>query len=149
MRAVVQRVKRAEVKVRGESVGEIDKGLLLFLGIADNDTEKDCEYIARKVANLRIFPDEHSLMNRSLLDINGSALVVSQFTLLGDCRKGRRPSFSNAAPPEKAKTIYEKFIELLRDMGIQVETGIFQAMMEVYLINDGPVTILLDSKKLF
>lgn len=149
MRAVVQRVKEARVEVNRSIVGAIEKGILIFLGIANNDTEKDCEYMANKIANLRIFPDENSLMNKSLLDINGSALVVSQFTLMGDCRKGRRPSFSNAADPEKAKKLYERFIELLKDIGIHVETGIFQEMMEVYLINDGPVTMLLDSKKLF
>ncbi|RLB11950.1 MAG: D-tyrosyl-tRNA(Tyr) deacylase [Deltaproteobacteria bacterium] len=149
MRAVVQRVKEARVEVDKRVVGAIERGVLIFIGIADNDTEKDCEYMVNKIANLRIFPDENALMNRSLLGINGSALVVSQFTLMGDCRKGRRPSFSNAASPEKAKGLYEKFIALMKNMGIHVETGIFQEIMEVYLVNDGPVTILLDSKKLF
>ncbi len=149
MRAVVQRVKEARVEVDKRVVGAIERGVLIFIGIADNDIEKDCEYMVNKIANLRIFPDENALMNRSLLGINGSALVVSQFTLMGDCRKGRRPSFSNAASPEKAKGLYEKFIALMKNMGIHVETGIFQEIMEVYLVNDGPVTILLDSKKLF
>jgi len=149
MRAVVQRVKKAEVKVKEKSVGKIEKGLLIFLGVAKEDSEKDCEYLANKIAYLRIFPDDQKPMNKSLIDICGSALVVSQFTLLGDCRKGRRPSFTEAAEPEKAKELYNKFIEILKGMNIHVETGIFQEMMEVYLINDGPVTMLLDSKKLF
>jgi len=149
MRAVVQRVKEAKVEVRGEAVGSIGEGVLIFLGVSKDDTEKDCDYLANKIVNLRIFPDENELLNRSLIDINGSALIVSQFTLLGDCRKGRRPSFANAAPPEKAKELYEKFIEKVKEKGVHVETGIFQEMMQVYLINDGPVTLLLDSKKLF
>jgi len=149
MRAVIQKVKEAKVKVNGRTVGAIERGILILIGVANDDTEKDCEYMANKIANLRIFPDENALMNKSLLDINGSALVVSQFTLMGDCRKGRRPSFSNAASPERARKLYDKFIDLLENTGISVETGIFQEMMEVYLINDGPVTILIDSKKLF
>ena len=149
MRAVVQRVKKAEVKVNKRVVGSINKGVLIFLGVAKEDSEKDCEYLANKIAYLRIFPDDQKPMNKSLIDIGGSALVVSQFTLLGDCRKGRRPSFTEAAEPEKAKELYNKFIEILKGMNIHVETGIFQEMMEVYLINDGPVTMLLDSKKLF
>ncbi len=149
MRAVVQRVKEAKVEVRGKKVGAIGKGVLVFIGVANDDTEEDCEYLVKKIANLRIFPDEKGLMNRSLLEEGGSALIVSQFTLLADCRKGRRPSFSSAAPPDKAKMLYERFIQLMKDMGVHVETGIFQEIMEVYLINDGPVTILLDSKKLF
>ncbi len=149
MRAVVQRVKKAEVKVNKRVVGSIDKGVLIFLGVAKEDSEKDCEYLANKIAHLRIFPDEHKPMNKSLIDVGGSALVVSQFTLLGDCRKGRRPSFTEAAEPEKAKKLYNRFVQIFKDMNIHVETGIFQEMMEVYLINDGPVTLLLDSKKLF
>ncbi len=149
MRAVVQRVKKAEVKVNKRVVGSIDKGVLIFLGVAKEDSEKDCEYLANKIAHLRIFPDDQKPMNKSLIDVGGSALVVSQFTLLGDCRKGRRPSFTEAAEPEKAKELYNKFIEILKGMNIHVETGIFQEMMEVHLINDGPVTMLLDSKKLF
>ncbi len=149
MRAVVQRVKKAEVKVNKRVVGSIDKGVLIFLGVAKEDSEKDCEYLANKIAHLRIFPDEHKPMNKSLIDVGGSALVVSQFTLLGDCRKGRRPSFTEAAEPEKAKKLYNRFVQIFKDMNIHVETGIFQEMMEVYLINDGPVTMLLDSKKLF
>ncbi len=149
MRAVVQRVKKAEVKVNKKVVVSIDKGVLIFLGVAKEDSEKDCEYLANKIAHLRIFPDDQKPMNKSLIDVGGSALVVSQFTLLGDCRKGRRPSFTEAAEPEKAKELYNKFIEILKGMNIHVETGIFQEMMEVHLINDGPVTMLLDSKKLF
>ncbi len=149
MRAVVQRVKEAKVEVKGKIVGSIREGLLIFLGVSKDDTEKDCDYLSNKIVNLRIFPDENELLNRSLIDINGSALIVSQFTLLGDCRKGRRPSFANAAPPEKARVLYEKFIEKVEEKGVHVETGIFQEMMQVYLINDGPVTLLLDSKKLF
>jgi D-tyrosyl-tRNA(Tyr) deacylase len=149
MRAVVQRVKKAEVKVGEKSVGKIEKGILIFLGIAKGDTEKDCEYLANKIANLRIFPDDQKLMNKSLIDVKGAALIVSQFTLLADCRKGRRPSFTDAAEPEKAKKLYDKFIEIFKNMNIHVETGMFQEMMEVHLINDGPVTMLLDSTKLF
>ncbi len=149
MRAVVQRVKKAEVKVGEKSVGKIEKGILIFLGIAKGDTEKDCEYLANKIANLRIFPDDQKLMNKSLIDVKGAALIVSQFTLLADCRKGRRPSFTDAAEPEKAKKLYDKFVEIFKNMNIHVETGIFQEMMEVHLVNDGPVTMLLDSTKLF
>lgn len=149
MRAVVQRVKEARVEIDGSIVGEISKGLLIFLGVGENDTEKECEYMANKVINLRIFPDENDLMNLSLMDINGAALVVSQFTLWGDCRKGRRPSFIEAARPEKANRLYEHFISLLKDKNISVATGKFQEMMDVHLVNDGPVTILLDSLKVF
>lgn len=149
MRAVVQRVKEARVEIDGSIVGEISKGLLIFLGVGENDTEKECEYMANKVINLRIFPDENDLMNLSLMDINGAALVVSQFTLWGDCRKGRRPSFIEAARPEKANRLYEHFISLLKDKNISVATGKFQEMMDVHLVNDGPVTILLDSSKVF
>ena len=149
MRAVIQRVTRASVAVDGKVVGQIGQGLLIFLGVATDDTEKDMEYLAHKIANLRIFEDEANKMNRSLLDIQGEALVVSQFTLYGDCRKGRRPSFTHAAPPDKANMFYEMFIEYLRVLGLQVQSGVFQAFMEVELLNDGPVTLLLDSRKLF
>ncbi|MGD9157355.1 MAG: D-aminoacyl-tRNA deacylase [Desulfobacteraceae bacterium] len=149
MRAVVQRVKEAKVEIEGKVVGEISKGLLIFLGVGENDTEKECEYMANKIINLRIFPDENDLMNLSLKDINGAALVVSQFTLWGDCRKGRRPSFIEAARPEKANELYEHFISLGKDKNVSVATGRFQEMMDVHLVNDGPVTILIDSSKKF
>ena len=149
MRAVVQRVKEAKVEIEGTVVGEISKGLLVFLGVGENDGEQECEYMANKIVNLRIFPDENDLMNLSLMDIDGAALVVSQFTLWGDCRKGRRPSFIDAARPEKANQLYKYFISLLKDMHINVATGKFQEMMDVHLVNDGPVTILIDSSKNF
>ncbi len=149
MRAVIQRVKSASVKVDGELVSEIGTGLLIFLGVAHNDTETELQYIANKVANLRIFEDSDGKMNLSLLDTGGSALVVSQFTLYGDCRKGRRPSFIGAARPEVANALYEQFISLLKELNIPTVGGTFQAMMDVQLINDGPVTILLDSDKQF
>jgi D-tyrosyl-tRNA(Tyr) deacylase len=149
MRTVVQRVKESKVEVKGENVGGIGAGLLILVGVGENDTEKDCLYMANKIAHLRIFPDTEGHMNLSLLDTGGAALVVSQFTLWGDCRKGRRPSFANAARPEKAKELYECFIELLREKGVQVATGQFQEMMDVYLINEGPVTLILDSSKEF
>lgn len=149
MRAVVQRVKKARVEIGGRVVGEIEKGLLIFLGIGEEDSERDCEYLVNKILNLRIFPDEKDMMNLSLTDTGGSALVVSQFTLWGDCRKGRRPSFSKAARPEKARNLYEYFIAVMGDKGVKTETGEFQEMMDVHLINDGPVTLLLDSSKKF
>ena len=149
MRAVIQRVQSASVKVGGELVSEIGAGLLIFLGIAHDDTETELEYIANKVANLRIFEDADGKMNCSLLDTGGSALVVSQFTLYGDCRKGRRPSFIDAARPEVANALYEQFITALKQLNIPTQGGTFQAMMDVQLINDGPVTILLDSDKQF
>ena len=149
MRAVIQRVKSASVKVDDELVSEIEAGLLVFLGIAHDDSEVEIDYIANKVANLRIFEDADGKMNCSLLETGGSALVVSQFTLYGDCRKGRRPSFINAARPETANALYEKFIDALKQLNIQTYGGTFQAMMDVELINDGPVTILLDSDKQF
>ena len=149
MRAVVQRVKESKVEVKGKNVGAIGAGLLILLGVGEDDTEKDCLYMANKIAHLRIFPDTVGHMNLSLLDTGGSALVVSQFTLWGDCRKGRRPSFAKAARPEKAKELYEYFIDRLREKGIQAATGRFQEMMDVYLINDGPVTFMLDSSKKF
>ena len=149
MRAVVQRVKEARVEIEDNVVGEISKGLLVFLGVGEKDTEKECEYMANKIINLRIFPDADDLMNLSILDIKGDVLVVSQFTLWGDCRKGRRPSFIEAARPEKANMLYEHFISIIKGMGIKVATGKFQEMMDVHLINDGPVTILVDSDKIF
>ncbi|MBW1916307.1 MAG: D-tyrosyl-tRNA(Tyr) deacylase [Deltaproteobacteria bacterium] len=149
MRAVVQRAKNAKVEVGGRTTGEISHGLLIFLGVGEGDAEKDCEYLANKISNLRIFPDAKDLMNLSLIDVGGAALVVSQFTLWGDCRKGRRPSFTRAARPERARDLYEHFIGLLRDNGIQVATGEFQEMMDVHLVNDGPVTLLIDSSKTF
>ena len=149
MRAVVQRVKEAKVEINGLVAGEISKGLLIFLGVGEGDTEKDCEYMANKIVNLRIFPDENDLMNLSLRDSGGSALVVSQFTLWGDCRKGRRPSFAGAAGLEKANMLYEHFVSLIKEANINVATGRFQEMMDVHLVNDGPVTILIDSLKQF
>lgn len=149
MRAVVQRVKESNVEVDGKRVGAIGPGLLIFLGVGEDDSEKDCDYLANKIAHLRIFPDREDLMNLSLIDTGGSALVVSQFTLWGDCRKGRRPSFVRAARPEKAEALYEYFVGLLKEKGIDVATGRFQAMMDVSLINDGPVTLMLDSAKEF
>ena len=149
MRAVVQRVKSASVKVEGKLVSKIEAGVLIFLGVASEDTTTEIEYIANKIANLRIFEDAEGKMNRSLLDTGGAALVVSQFTLYGDCRKGRRPSFIKAARPELANALYEQFITALEQQNIPTQGGTFQAMMDVELINDGPVTILLDSDKIF
>lgn len=149
MRAVVQRVRNARVDVTGRTVGEIGAGLLVFLGVGEEDSERDAEYLADKIANLRIFSDENDLMNLSLLDTGGSALVVSQFTLWGDCRKGRRPSFAKAARPESAKGLYEHYMALLQAKGITVASGRFQEMMDVHILNDGPVTLILDSKKIF
>ena len=147
MRAVVQRVKAAKVAVAGRPVGEIGPGLLIFLGVGAGDTDEDSDYLAGKIAHLRIFSDNRGLMNLSLTEIQGAALVVSQFTLWGDCRKGRRPSFTRAAPPDQARALYERFIAGMRGKGISVETGEFQEMMEVHLVNDGPVTLILDSSK--
>ena len=149
MRAVVQRVKEARVDVDGRTVGEIGPGLLVFIGVGEDDSEKDCEYLANKVVHLRTFSDAQGAMNRSLLDTEGEALVVSQFTLWGDCRKGRRPSFIRAARPEKARELYEEFIKTLKGKGVRTATGEFQEMMDVHLVNDGPVTLLLDSRKSF
>jgi D-tyrosyl-tRNA(Tyr) deacylase len=149
MRAIVQRVTSSRVEVSGETVGEIGEGVLIFLGVGGQDTEKDCEQLVNKICHLRIFPDDGAHLNRSLLDVRGAALVVSQFTLWGDCRKGRRPSFSRAAPPERARMLYETFVRMLRDKVPQVATGVFQEMMSVYLVNDGPVTLMLDSEKQF
>jgi D-tyrosyl-tRNA(Tyr) deacylase len=147
MRIVLQRVKSARVDVAGESVGSIGIGILILLGVTQTDNQEDAEYLADKVVQLRIFPDEARRMNRSLLEAGGSLLVVSQFTLYGDCRKGRRPSFDHAAPPEQARALYEYFIQRLKSSNIAVETGVFQAEMEIHLINDGPVTFILDSNR--
>ena len=149
MRVVVQRVSEAEVRVDDEKLGSIGRGLLVFLGIGLKDNEKAADYLVEKIINLRIFPDEQGRLNRSLADLELALLVVSQFTLWGDCRKGRRPSFSTAADPEKAEHLYNYFITKAMELGIAVQTGRFQAMMDVRLINDGPVTLLLDSEKLF
>ena len=149
MRAVVQRVKRASVTVGSEITGEIGKGLLVLLGVSVRDSERDAAYLADKTLNLRVFEDADDRMNRSLLDIKGELLVVSQFTLYGDATRGRRPSFIDAAPPIRANTLYEAYVTEARKQVPIVETGRFQAMMDVELINDGPVTILLDSEKNF
>ncbi len=149
MRAVVQRVSRVRVTVNGEVTGEIAAGLMILIGLGRDDTSAVALTMAEKIANLRIFEDDQGKMNRSLLEVNGSALVVSQFTLYGDARGQRRPSFIAAAPPEQAKKLYEAFSEALRRLGVTVATGVFQAMMSVELVNEGPVTILLDSDKKF
>ena len=149
MRAVVQRVSEARVRVDSEVVGEIRGGLLVFLGVGREDGEKDVDFLAEKISNLRIFPDEAQKMNRSLLDAGGAMLVVSQFTLHGDCRKGRRPAFIAAAPPERAEPLYERFVARVEKLGVPVAAGRFGAMMEVELVNDGPVTLLLDSRGAF
>ena len=149
MRAVVQRVSRARASVGGKVTGEIGAGFMILLGVGREDTSAVAAALAGKVANLRIFDDENGKMNLSLLDVKGAALVVSQFTLYGDVRGGRRPSFIAAAPPELANALYGEFCEALRKLGVQVATGIFQAMMAVELVNEGPVTILLDSGKTF
>lgn len=150
MRAVVQRVKRAEVRVNNEVTGKIDKGILVLLGVGQDDTDKDLEYMADKIVNLRIFEDDEGKMNLSVLDEGGGILVVSQFTLYGDCRKGKRPSYSSAARPEMAEKLYNEFVDYIKSKyDIKVETGVFQAMMEVDFINDGPVTLLIDSQKTF
>jgi D-tyrosyl-tRNA(Tyr) deacylase len=149
MRAVVQRVSRAQVRVGDEIAGDIGPGLLVLLGVGDGDTFADADYLAEKIAGLRIFEDEHGKMNLGLTEIAGSVLAVSQFTLYGDVRRGKRPAFDAAAPPEKARTLYEYFVERIRLAGLPCETGRFQEMMQVELVNDGPVTILLDSSKAF
>ena len=149
MRAVVQRVKRARVTVAGETTGEIAQGLLVLVGVGQNDSEAAADYLADKIAGLRIFDDEAGRMNRAVGEIGGAVLVVSQFTLFGDVRHGKRPSFDAAAPPEQARRLYEYFVERLRAAGLRCETGRFQEMMLVELVNDGPVTILLDSEKAF
>ena len=149
MRAVVQRVTRAEVRVEGRLVGGIGRGLLVLVGIARDDTPETGKVLAEKIVNLRIFDDDQGRMNRSLLEAGGAVLCVSQFTLYGDCRKGRRPSYDRAAPPEAARALYDSFVESLRALGAKVETGEFRAMMDVELVNDGPVTLLLDSERVF
>jgi D-tyrosyl-tRNA(Tyr) deacylase len=147
MKAVVQRVSSARVEVSGDTVGEIARGLLVLLGVANGDEEKDAAWMAEKIVGLRIFEDDAGKMNRSLMEVDGSVLAVSQFTLLGDVRKGRRPSFIDAAPKEKAERLYGEFVSKARSLGARTETGRFQAHMAVHLVNDGPVTILLDSRE--
>ncbi|MBI4830198.1 MAG: D-tyrosyl-tRNA(Tyr) deacylase [Candidatus Lindowbacteria bacterium] len=149
MRAVIQRVKRASVKVDGAIAGEIGSGMLVLLGVGKEDSDEDARYIADKISFLRIFEDSEGKMNLSVGDIKGSMLVVSQFTLFADCRKGRRPSFIDAGDPETAQRLYKKVVEFLKQAGVPTAEGIFQASMQVELVNDGPVTILLDSKKAF
>lgn len=149
MRAVVQRVSEASVTVDGIVVGEIQRGFLVLLGVAEADSTSDASWIAGKIAGLRVFEDSDEKMNLSLADMNGTVLLVSQFTLYGDCRKGRRPSFVDAARPEKAVSLYQSVAAELRTLGVPVETGTFQAQMQVRLLNDGPVTLLLDSTKAF
>lgn len=149
MRAVVQKVSSSNVSVEGEVVGKINFGLLVLLGVSDDDEVKDIDYMVDKIVNLRIFEDENEKLNLSLLDVGGELLVVSQFTLFGDCRKGRRPGFSDAARPEKADEYYLKFVEKARTHGLNVQTGKFRTHMMVELVNDGPVTLLIDSKKTF
>ncbi|HEY3381469.1 MAG TPA: D-aminoacyl-tRNA deacylase [Vicinamibacterales bacterium] len=146
MRAVIQRVSSSRVTVEGQAVGGIGPGLLVLLGVTLSDTIEQARYLAGKVVGLRIFGDDEGKMNRSVVDVGGSILAVSQFTLYGDCRKGRRPSFDGAAPPAHAKALYEDFVGLLRESGVPVATGVFQAHMQVELVNDGPVTILLDTE---
>ena len=149
MRAVVQRVTRASVEVDEKIVGKIDNGFLVLLGVGQDDDETDLKYIVDKIVGLRVFEDENEKMNLSIQDVNGSLLVISQFTLYGDCRKGRRPSFDTAKNPKEAKQLYEKACECFKSLGINTQTGIFAADMKVDLLNDGPVTLLLDSKKTF
>jgi len=146
MRAVVQRVTRAKVTVNEQITGEIGLGLLVLLGVGDGDSEADATYLAEKIAGLRVFEDADGKMNRSVVDVNGSVLAVSQFTLYGDVRRGKRPSFDGAAPPDRARRLYEFFVERVRTAGLRCETGRFQEMMQVELVNQGPVTILLDSE---
>ncbi|NLC38861.1 MAG: D-tyrosyl-tRNA(Tyr) deacylase [Clostridia bacterium] len=147
MRALLQRVKEAKVQVMGRTVGQIEKGLVVLLGVTHDDTKEDLDYLVEKTLNLRIFPDDKGKMNRSLLDVGGELLVVSQFTLYGYCRKGRRPSFIKAAPPPLARKMYEEFINAVRQKGVRVSSGRFQEEMLVEIYNEGPVTILLDSKQ--
>lgn len=149
MRAVAQRVKEARVEVEGEVVGKIGGGILLLLGVKKDDTEDDVKYLSEKVLGLRIFDDDAGKMNLSILDVQGEVLVISQFTLYGDCRKRRRPSFDEAAPPDVAEGLYRLFVEKIKKSEINVQTGRFRAIMDIHLINSGPVTILLDSRKLF
>jgi len=147
MKALIQRVSSAHVEIAGSTVAGIGKGLLVFLCAVKGDADKDLEYVARKVSSLRIFEDEQGKMNRSVMEINGQVLVVSQFTLAASTRKGNRPSFDNAEAPEQAKRLYDLFVTRLRDIGVPVQTGTFAAMMQVFLVNDGPVTIFLDSRE--
>jgi D-tyrosyl-tRNA(Tyr) deacylase len=149
MRAVIQRVTRAQVTINGEITGKIARGLLVLLGVTQTDTEADADYLAEKISGLRIFEDENGKMNLSVTDVGGAILVVSQFTLYGDVRRGKRPSFDDAAPPNQARGLYEHFVERVRAKGLPCETGRFQQDMQVELANDGPVTILIDSTKLF
>ena len=149
MRAVIQRVSESVIRVDGREVGRIGRGILVFLGVEKNDERSDAEYLVEKIVNLRIFEDDESKMNRSLVEAGGELLVVSQFTLLGDVRKGRRPSFVAAEEPDRAQGLYELFMGLARDGGIAVGGGVFGAMMDVSLVNDGPVTFIVDSKKRF
>ena len=146
MRAVVQRVRSCEVTVAGESVGRIAAGLLVLLGVAVDDEARDADFLATKIAHLRIFEDDNGKLNRSLIEAGGAILVVSQFTLLGDCRKGRRPSFVKAAPPVEGEKLYTRFVDQVRQLGLTVETGRFGAMMEVALVNHGPVTLVIESR---
>ena len=148
MRAVVQRVRKGSVEIEEKEIGKIEKGLVILLGVGQSDVEKDAEYLAEKIVNLRIFEDKEGKMNLSVKDINGQILVISQFTLYGDCKKGRRPSFISAALPDKAVKLYDYFVKSIKNYGLKIETGEFQAMMLVKIYNDGPVTILLDSEKL-
>lgn len=149
MRAVVQRVSRARVTVEGAVAGQIERGLLVLLGVAQGDTTADADYLAEKISGLRIFEDDDEKMNLAVTDVGGAVLAVSQFTLFGDVRRGKRPSFDAAARPEQARKLYEYFVEKIRSAGLRCETGVFQAMMDVELLNSGPVTILLDSTKAF
>lgn len=149
MRAVVQRVKNAKVEVDDNEIGAIDSGLLVFLGIGNEDSMDDIDYLMDKIVNLRIFEDKEDKMNLSAVDLGKDIMVVSQFTLYGDCRKGRRPNFFDAAPPDKAERLYDVFIDKINDYDLKIETGEFKAMMDVDLVNDGPVTLLIDSKKDF
>lgn len=149
VRAVLQRVSQARVKLEGRPVASISQGLVVLLGVAQQDTEKDAQYLAAKIAELRVFEDKEGKMNLSAKEIQGEILVVSQFTLYGDCRKGRRPSFTQAAPADVAEQLYLKVVQELREQKLKVETGVFQAAMELELVNDGPVTLLLDSQRLF
>jgi len=147
VRAVIQRVSQGKVTVDSEEVGAVGPGLVILLGVGQADSTNDIEYLVSKIVNLRIFSDDAGKMNRSLLDVSGEALIVSQFTLWGDCRKGRRPSFIEAAPPELAEELYLKFVERVKELGIKTATGRFGAMMRLHLVNDGPVTLILDSRK--
>ncbi len=144
MKIVLQRVKQAKVTVDDKITGSINKGILILLGIHKDDSEQQADFLVKKCVDLRIFPDEDYKMNLSLNDVNGEALIVSQFTLYGDCRKGRRPSYTNAAPPEKGKKLYKYFVEKMKEQDIPVQTGVFGAMMDVELVNDGPVTVVLE-----